>query len=199
MRFAQVPGQQKEPYTVRAVASVHVDYFLSGPYTQDLRRFLRHRAPDLSSGPVWTRWSRWECPSGSTLVYQGFAAGDYYEHSGSGMDRRSPSMLGEDGRAAPHRPCSMLSRALTQCMPADPEYLDGTWNHGDVDGSLLYRVHVIPPAHPNNPSFVASSFLCHLDGIRDKRPGHISASARPRGALCWYGMAGGRTVERSSR
>ncbi len=40
--------------------------------------------PDLSSGPTYVRWGRWDCPSSSTLVYKGQAGGSYYGHSGSG-------------------------------------------------------------------------------------------------------------------
>jgi len=35
---------------------------------------------------VYTRWGRAECPSGSSLVYSGRAAGAYYKHTGSGTN-----------------------------------------------------------------------------------------------------------------
>ncbi|XP_045163648.1 short-chain collagen C4-like [Mercenaria mercenaria] len=37
-------------------------------------------------GSTYTRWGRTVCPTGATLVYDGFAAGGHYTHAGSGSN-----------------------------------------------------------------------------------------------------------------
>ena len=44
--------------------------------------------PPTSGGETYVRWGRTTCPNitGTTLVYSGWAAGSYYDHSGSGAN-----------------------------------------------------------------------------------------------------------------
>ena len=39
-----------------------------------------------SAGPTYTRWGRTSCPTASSLVYSGYAAGSHYEESGGGYN-----------------------------------------------------------------------------------------------------------------
>ncbi|XP_048776858.2 uncharacterized protein LOC125681019 [Ostrea edulis] len=39
-----------------------------------------------TSGAVYTRWGRWKCREGATLVYSGFAGGSHYLHRGGAVE-----------------------------------------------------------------------------------------------------------------
>merc|ERR1712019_312065 len=62
---------------------------------------------------VYTRWGSRSCPSGTTKLYEGFVASDYYTHAGSG--------------------------ANYLCMHPKPEFPPGM-STGNQDGALIYGV-----------------------------------------------------------
>merc|ERR1711937_1057471 len=62
---------------------------------------------------VFTRWGSRSCPSGTTKLYEGFIANDYYTHRGSG--------------------------ANYLCMHPQPQWPSGM-STGNQDGALLYGV-----------------------------------------------------------
>ena len=70
---------------------------------------------DASGGPrgvVFTRWGRNDCPTGTSLVYEGYAAGSHYTHFGGGSN--------------------------TLCLHGTPEWAD--FSDADENGGLLYGV-----------------------------------------------------------
>eukprot|EP00049_Salpingoeca_infusionum_P023736 m.13631 g.13631 ORF g.13631 m.13631 type:complete len:4451 (+) comp5977_c0_seq1:73-13425(+) len=69
--------------------------------------------PPRATGEIFTTWGRRDCPTGSNLVYNGFAAGSHYSHSGSG--------------------------AMLQCMPDKPEYAEGFYSEQDNPGGIMYN------------------------------------------------------------
>ncbi|XP_053378710.1 short-chain collagen C4-like [Mercenaria mercenaria] len=44
------------------------------------------RAERSFDGSTYTRWGRTVCPTGATLVYDGYVAGGHYTHTGSGVN-----------------------------------------------------------------------------------------------------------------
>lgn len=65
----------------------------------------------LAPKPTYVRWGSNSCPSGSELLFKGIAAGNHYDHSGSGTN--------------------------TLCLHTSPQYPKG-FSDGDQDGALLY-------------------------------------------------------------
>ena len=63
-----------------------------------------------SSGVMYTRWGRNDCPSGHELVYAGWAGGSRHDHGGSG--------------------------ANALCLTQNPEW--GLYNDGNQNGGLVY-------------------------------------------------------------
>eukprot|EP00729_Bicosta_minor_P006823 gene6823-3689_t len=65
----------------------------------------------LAPKPTYVRWGSNSCPSGSELLFKGIAAGNAYNHGGSGTN--------------------------TLCLHTSPQYPKG-FSDGDQDGALLY-------------------------------------------------------------
>lgn len=68
------------------------------------------------NGVTYTRWGRTTCPAGSSVVYNGYAAGSHYTHGGSGSN--------------------------TLCLIDNPKWDDVIKNISDVNnnGALLYGI-----------------------------------------------------------
>ncbi|XP_066300478.1 uncharacterized protein [Branchiostoma lanceolatum] len=93
-------------------------------------------------GTTYTRWGRTTCPSSSTLVYEGMAAGALYSHAGGG--------------------------ANYLCLPRDPEwgsYQDGFIGYNAYLYGAEYQTHnAIPFAGNGLHDHDVPCAVCHVSG-----------------------------------
>ncbi len=78
-------GPQGSPDTSLQILTklLQVDGQGSGLDADTLQGFS---ASDLSGNVLYTRWGRSDCPSGTSLVYDGIVGGSHHAHSGSGTN-----------------------------------------------------------------------------------------------------------------
>ncbi|CAI8014204.1 hypothetical protein GBAR_LOCUS8916 [Geodia barretti] len=86
-------------------------------------------------GGTYIRWGRTSCPEtpGTELVYQGRAAGSFYDHRGGGANYLCVTMEPQSGKFHPGDSSKHVS-----LLYGKPEKVDG--GHANHDGALFLNV-----------------------------------------------------------